>query len=107
MSCSTVTTRLRGHVEREPIRPAIGHASERIVRDLLTCNPEFKEVAVVGLGYVGLPTAATFAARGLEVIGVDINQSAVETINAGRAHIAEPDLDMVLSAAVTPASCAR
>lgn len=57
-------------------------------------------VAVVGLGYVGLPTAATFAARGLDVIGVDINRDAVERINTGRAHIVEPDLDMVLSAAV-------
>jgi UDP-N-acetyl-D-mannosaminuronic acid dehydrogenase len=57
-------------------------------------------VSVIGLGYVGLPTAATFAARGLEVIGVDINQDAVTRINSGRAHIVEPDLDMVLSAAV-------
>jgi UDP-N-acetyl-D-mannosaminuronic acid dehydrogenase len=60
-----------------------------------------QRVSVVGLGYVGLPTAATFAARGLQVIGVDINDRAVETINSGRAHIAEPDLDMVLGAAVT------
>jgi UDP-N-acetyl-D-mannosaminuronic acid dehydrogenase len=57
-------------------------------------------VSVVGLGYVGLPTAATFAARGLDVIGVDLNQDAVNRINSGRAHIVEPDLDMVLSAAV-------
>jgi UDP-N-acetyl-D-mannosaminuronic acid dehydrogenase len=57
-------------------------------------------VSVIGLGYVGLPTAATFAARGLDVIGVDINRDAVSRINSGRAHIVEPDLDMVLSAAV-------
>ena len=64
-------------------------------------QPGIQRVSVVGLGYVGLPTAATFAARGLQVIGVDINDRAVETINSGRAHIAEPDLDMVLGAAVT------
>ncbi|HML06948.1 MAG TPA: UDP-N-acetyl-D-mannosamine dehydrogenase [Xanthobacteraceae bacterium] len=57
-------------------------------------------VSVIGLGYVGLPTAATFAARGLDVIGVDVNRDAVERINSGRAHIVEPDLDMVLGAAV-------
>jgi UDP-N-acetyl-D-mannosaminuronic acid dehydrogenase len=64
-------------------------------------QPGIQKVSVVGLGYVGLPTAATFAARGLQVVGVDINDRAVETINSGRAHIAEPDLDMVLGAAVT------
>jgi UDP-N-acetyl-D-mannosaminuronic acid dehydrogenase len=64
-------------------------------------QPGLQKVSVVGLGYVGLPTAATFAARGLEVIGVDINRSAVEIINSGRAHFVEPDLDMVLGAAVT------
>jgi UDP-N-acetyl-D-mannosaminuronic acid dehydrogenase len=57
-------------------------------------------VSIVGLGYVGLPTAATFAARGLDVIGVDINRDAVNRINSGRSHIVEPDLDMLLSAAV-------
>ena len=57
-------------------------------------------VSVVGLGYVGLPTAATFAARGLDVIGVDIDRDTVARINSGRPHIVEPDLDMMLSAAV-------
>lgn len=63
-------------------------------------SSDFRTVSVVGLGYVGLPTAATLAARGLDVIGVDIKPDAVERINAGRSHIAEPDLDMVLNAAV-------
>lgn len=57
-------------------------------------------VAVVGLGYVGLPTAALLASRGLNVVGVDVKQGAVDRINEGRAHISEPDLDMVLNAAV-------
>ncbi|PSC06111.1 UDP-N-acetyl-D-mannosamine dehydrogenase [Alsobacter soli] len=57
-------------------------------------------VSVIGLGYVGLPTAALLASRGLKVIGVDLKQDAVARINEGRAHIAETDLDMILDAVV-------
>jgi len=60
----------------------------------------FKRISVVGLGYIGLPTAAMFASRKIEVIGVDVNPSAVETINQGKIHIVEPDLDMLVHAAV-------
>lgn len=66
----------------------------------MSTNTQFERVAVIGLGYIGLPTAAVFASRGVEVVGVDINQRAVETINAGRVHIVEPDLDIVVQAAV-------
>lgn len=59
-----------------------------------------ESVCVVGLGYIGLPTAAVLAARGYQVHGVEINPKAVETINAGRAHFAEPDLDMLVQAGV-------
>ncbi len=62
---------------------------------------KFESVAVIGLGYIGLPTAATFASRGLTVIGVDVNQHAVDTINQGNVHIVEPELDMVVRSAVT------
>lgn len=58
-------------------------------------------ISVIGLGYVGLPTAATFASRGLQVIGVDIRQDAVDRIRSGQAHFIEPDLDIVLRAVVT------
>jgi UDP-N-acetyl-D-mannosaminuronic acid dehydrogenase len=58
-------------------------------------------VSVIGLGYIGLPTAAMFASRKVKVIGIDINQHAVDTINQGKIHIVEPDLDMVVHAAVT------
>ena len=58
-------------------------------------------VSVIGLGYIGLPTAAMFASRKVKVIGVDINQHAVDTINRGEIHIVEPDLDMIVHAAVT------
>ncbi|WP_372921943.1 UDP-N-acetyl-D-mannosamine dehydrogenase [Roseovarius sp.] len=60
----------------------------------------FDRISVIGLGYIGLPTAAMFASRKVEVIGVDVNAQAVETINRGEVHIVEPDLDMVVHAAV-------
>ncbi|WP_088330306.1 UDP-N-acetyl-D-mannosamine dehydrogenase [Lacimicrobium sp. SS2-24] len=61
----------------------------------------FNKVSVIGLGYIGLPTAAVIASRGIEVIGIDVSQKAVDTINQGKVHIVEPDLDMVVQAAVT------
>src|SRR5580704_10054879 len=60
-----------------------------------------KTVCVVGLGYIGLPTAATLASRGIDVIGVDINPRVVEAVNAGHTYFSEPDLDMLLRAATT------
>lgn len=60
----------------------------------------FKRISVVGLGYIGLPTAAMFASRKVEVVGVDVNQKAVDTINRGEVHIVEPDLDLVVRAVV-------
>ena len=60
----------------------------------------FKTISIIGLGYIGLPTAAMFASRKLQVVGVDVNQAAVDTINRGEIHIVEPDLDMVVHAAV-------
>ncbi|MCL1044140.1 UDP-N-acetyl-D-mannosamine dehydrogenase [Shewanella electrodiphila] len=61
----------------------------------------FETISVIGLGYIGLPTAAMFASRQKKVIGVDVNQHAVDTINRGEIHIVEPDLDMIVHAAVT------
>ena len=61
----------------------------------------FETISVIGLGYIGLPTAAVFALKGKKVVGVDINARAVETINRGAIHIVEPDLDEVVHAAVT------
>ncbi|MEY8200347.1 MAG: UDP-N-acetyl-D-mannosamine dehydrogenase [Colwellia sp.] len=61
----------------------------------------FKTVSVIGLGYIGLPTAAVIASRGINVIGVDVNQEAVNTINAGDIHIVEPDLDIVVRGVVS------
>ncbi|MNO63057.1 UDP-N-acetyl-D-glucosamine 6-dehydrogenase [compost metagenome] len=61
----------------------------------------FEKISVIGLGYIGLPTAAVFASRKKKVVGVDVNPLAVSTINQGKIHIVEPDLDMIVSAAVT------
>ena len=61
---------------------------------------DFNTVCVVGLGYIGLPTAAVFAGRRKKVIGVDVNQNAVDTINRGEIHIVEPELDIAVHAAV-------
>ncbi|MBW1255021.1 MULTISPECIES: UDP-N-acetyl-D-mannosamine dehydrogenase [Pantoea] len=60
----------------------------------------FETISVIGLGYIGLPTAAVFASKGKKVVGVDINAHAVDTINRGAIHIVEPDLDLVVQAAV-------
>lgn len=59
-----------------------------------------KKVCVIGLGYIGLPTAALLANRGYEIHGVDVVQSTVDIINEGRIHIVEPDLDTFVRAAV-------
>ena len=58
------------------------------------------DLAVLGLGYIGLPTAATFASRGLSVAGVDVKTSTVEAVNRGEVPFVEPDLGEVLSTAV-------
>jgi UDP-N-acetyl-D-mannosaminuronic acid dehydrogenase len=58
------------------------------------------DICVIGLGYIGLPTASIFATRGKKVLGVDVLPHVVETINQGKIHIEEPDLDMLVRAAV-------
>ncbi len=59
-----------------------------------------KTVCVMGLGYIGLPTAALLANRKYQVHGVDVVQSTVDTINQGHIHIVEPDLDTFVRSAV-------
>jgi UDP-N-acetyl-D-mannosaminuronic acid dehydrogenase len=59
------------------------------------------EVVTIGLGYIGLPTSALIASHGTNVLGVDINQQVVNTINQGKIHIVEPDLDAIVSKAVS------
>ncbi len=62
---------------------------------------EYQKISVIGLGYIGLPTAATIASRGIDVVGVDVSQSAVRAISQGKAHFSEPDLDMLVQSAVS------
>ena len=58
------------------------------------------QVSVIGLGYIGLPTAAVIASRGLKVSGVDLNPDIVKTINQGNIHIVEPDLEILVQNSV-------
>lgn len=59
-----------------------------------------QKIVVMGLGYIGLPTASMLATKGHQVLGVDVNEAAVNTINAGKIHIVEPDLDILVRSAV-------
>jgi UDP-N-acetyl-D-mannosaminuronic acid dehydrogenase len=61
---------------------------------------KFNKICVLGLGYIGLPTAATFATHGIQVIGVDVNPQVVETLNRGELHIHEPGLRQVVEKAL-------
>ena len=57
-------------------------------------------VSVIGLGYIGLPSAAVLASSGVMVIGVDVNQNTIDIINQGKIHIVEPELDILVQSAV-------
>ena len=57
-------------------------------------------ICVLGLGYIGLPTASMFATHGFKVVGVDVNEAVVSTINRGHIHIEEPGLKTIVSAAI-------
>ncbi|QPJ65321.1 MAG: UDP-N-acetyl-D-mannosamine dehydrogenase [Candidatus Nitrohelix vancouverensis] len=56
----------------------------------------FNKISIIGMGYIGLPTAAILANQGIEVVGVDKNPKVVKTINQGQIHIVEPDLDTLV-----------
>ena len=60
----------------------------------------FQKIVVMGLGYIGLPTASMMATKGHQVVGVDISAEIVATINSGKIHIVEPDLDILVKSAV-------
>lgn len=62
---------------------------------------KFNKVCILGLGYIGLPTASTFASRGLRVVGVDVNPRILETLRAGAIHIQEPGLNEIVQQALT------
>jgi len=60
---------------------------------------EFEKICVLGLGYIGLPTASTFATHGLDVVGVDVNQKVLNTLRNGGLHLHEPGLRTLVQAA--------
>lgn len=64
-------------------------------------KPHKERISVFGLGYVGLPVAGVLASRGFDILGIDVSANIVDTINSGKIHIVEPDLDMVVQAAVS------
>ena len=55
---------------------------------------KIKKISIIGLGYIGLPTAAVFASKKIKVVGVDIGEKIVNTINKGKIHIVENDLEI-------------
>lgn len=59
------------------------------------------KVSVIGLGYIGLPTATLIASRNIDVIGIDINQDIVDSLNCGNTHFHEPDLDKLVASTVS------
>ena len=61
----------------------------------------YEKMAVIGLGYVGLPTAVVFASKGFSVIGVDVDTGKVEAVSSGRCYLREPGLDTLLRDAVS------
>lgn len=63
-------------------------------------NSPFQQLCVLGLGYIGLPTASIFATNGIQVTGVDVNPFVVKTINEGNIHIEEPGLKTIVQAAI-------
>jgi UDP-N-acetyl-D-mannosaminuronic acid dehydrogenase len=65
---------------------------------------EFQKVAVIGLGYIGLPTAALIASRGTQVVGIDTNEDVVRTVASGAIHISEPDLAGLVQKVVSSGS---
>lgn len=65
---------------------------------------KFEKICVIGLGYIGLPTAATFAVNGIDVIGVDIKRDIIDTLNQGGIHIHEPGLHAIAQKAISNSS---
>jgi UDP-N-acetyl-D-mannosaminuronic acid dehydrogenase len=66
----------------------------------LEYNVPYSNICVLGLGYIGLPTASTFATHGLQVVGVDVNPQVVSTLRTGGLHIHEPGLRTLVQAAL-------
>jgi UDP-N-acetyl-D-mannosaminuronic acid dehydrogenase len=85
---------------------AAGVRTANLYEDGRAAHPQYSgermlnTISIIGLGYIGLPTATLFASRKLRVIGVDVSSYVVDTINRGSIHIVEPELDILVQAAV-------
>jgi UDP-N-acetyl-D-mannosaminuronic acid dehydrogenase len=77
------------------------HATAALGRKALGQVVPEHQIAVIGLGYIGLPTAALLASYGWSVCGVDVSQNVVDTVNSGGVHIEERDLEMLVRNAIT------
>ena len=62
------------------------------------------KICIIGQGYIGLPTAALFADNGCEVVGVDINEDIIRTLNEGKIHIEEPGIQQIINKAAKSGS---
>jgi UDP-N-acetyl-D-mannosaminuronic acid dehydrogenase len=71
-----------------------------VIPQKIGANVKFQKICVLGLGYIGLPTASTFATHGLQVVGVDVNPQVVDRLNEGELHIYEPGLRTLVQAAL-------
>src|SRR5690606_27713650 len=89
--------RHHGDPDSMPEKPVTASQNDPSSEDPSTLD---LDVCVVGLGYVGLPTAAVLATRGRRVAGFDLRRDILDTINAGQIHIVEPELDALVRAAV-------
>ncbi|QNP41433.1 UDP-N-acetyl-D-mannosamine dehydrogenase [Lysobacter solisilvae (ex Woo and Kim 2020)] len=76
------------------------HALHSVRENSAADNDGVRRLAVIGLGYIGLPTAATFASTGKQVVGIDISQRAVDAVNAGQTHIEEDGLPELVAQCV-------
>ena len=85
----------------QPEQSAAAPVTESLDRPEPARHQANRSVCVVGLGYIGLPTASLLCSRGYQVRGVDLSEAVVETINRGQIHIVEPDLDVMVRSAVT------
>lgn len=77
-----------------------GQACLRIAKEFKRMSTDKKQVCIVGLGYIGLPTAALFANEGMNVFGVDINPLVLKSLEKGEVHIVEPGLDVLVKSCV-------
>lgn len=97
----TSTTPTNPVVSANPAeRPIVAAPSAEIASSTARYLPAQTSICVIGLGYIGLPTGAVLASRGYTVHGVEVNEEAIRIINSGKAHVIEPDLDLLVQASV-------